>query len=610
MQVALYQVRRLTDDKEKLATQLAQEKSRRTTDSKLSEELASNAILMNDILNRQLQIKKFRELDFRTVKELQRNSSTQLAVLERLRGAVHSLKQKQGDRKVVREENHQLWALNKGVKEQLAAQKSSAQENELALKAEAAAARDELRLKISLMERECVERLTSQQAELEASSQADLARSKACSDASLFAFRACLEGAENESAALRLALGDDQASASLLLADVRRQYEEQLAEGVAALDSERVGHQQKLTEVQAELTEVQAELTREQQGHATVSADVEMYRLKLEAVSASLAEAREAASSSQQENLAKAMAGVTEIASLNQALSKSVSAAKVADTEIEKLSSQLQAVTGEREQLQESMRQQAAAAEAAAQAAAEVAAQVAASHQEHLEAHERERAQLSAQLTSAEGERAQLSAQLTSAEGERAQLSAQLTSAEGERDQLRESVRQLMAATQGSATVTASAEIVHTQAEDSEALLATAANAAASAPEAIGAVLVSCPGQPLVPDEGQPRAPLQATVPALNKSSRRRSSSKAMLVSKPQLSEPSELPPPPKSSPPPPPSSQRGAPSQRRRTDAGAVARPKKTSGAIESGSTGAGLRRSQDVQAPVQMYDVFEFDG
>ena len=167
-----------------------------------------------------------------------------------------------------------------------------------------------------------------------------------------------------------------------------------------------------------------------------------------------------------------------------------------------------------------------------------------------------------------------------------------------------------MAATQGSATVTASAEIVHTQAEDSEALLATAANAAASAPEAIGAVLVSCPGQPLVPDEGQPRAPLQATVPALNKSSRRRSSSKAMLVSKPQLSEPSELPPPPKSSPPPPPSSQRGAPSQRRRTDAGAVARPKKTSGAIESGSTGAGLRRSQDVQAPVQMYDVFEFDG
>ena len=89
------QIRRLTQEKEQLAHQLAQEKSRRTTDATLSQELAKNEVLMKSIVTQQQTVKSTHDADFAMVKELVHHSSAHRTVLKTLSREVTWLRAKQ-----------------------------------------------------------------------------------------------------------------------------------------------------------------------------------------------------------------------------------------------------------------------------------------------------------------------------------------------------------------------------------------------------------------------------------------------------------------------------------------------------------------------------------
>lgn len=100
--------RRLQDDLKHLNTQLAQEKNRRTIENALSHELASNKILMQDIVGKQAEVKKMHEDDSHMLSELRENSSANQRVLDRLSQEVVHLKDKQTERRKLRAENQRL----------------------------------------------------------------------------------------------------------------------------------------------------------------------------------------------------------------------------------------------------------------------------------------------------------------------------------------------------------------------------------------------------------------------------------------------------------------------------------------------------------------------
>ena len=312
------QLRRLCDDKDKLAAQLAMEKSRRSTDLKLSEELASNAILMKDILNRQHEVKRRHEADFRSVKELQRSSSTHRAVIDRLCSAVQHLKQKQADRRVIKEQRQALWDKAKTLKEQLSALEASAMQMERKLKAEVAGARSELLEQGLAKDREWADRLLALRSELEQAARDELVRSALREGAALSAMKSEVEEAEAEEARLSRLHGDASAAAAAALADARRQHEQRLSECAASLESAR----QEASEAERlhgeRLAAVEAELAQHKQDLSLAAAEAEARRAELATAQRTLDELRGEAESQRRDGLAKAMAAMAEIATLSQ----------------------------------------------------------------------------------------------------------------------------------------------------------------------------------------------------------------------------------------------------------------------------------------------------
>lgn len=355
------QVRRLCEDKDKLAAQLATEKSRRTTDVKLAEELASNAILMKDILNRQQEVKRAHDSDFRSVKELQRHSAMQRTIIDRLHSAVQVLKQKQTERKVIKEQRQQLWERASGLKQKLTTLETNAIRVERTLRAEAAAARDALAQQAEANEKEGAERLVRLRGELEARFKAELAASTCRAEAALDVMRSELALADCDAARAASKMIAEAAAASVTLASAQQQHEQQQADARAALDAlelraaeleaSQAKEREEVAERCAEQTE---ELTKLQEELATRAAEADALRAEIDSSSSEMAEIRRSAEEAREENLRKALANLAELSSLKKAS--------------EEASAQLKAATRERDQQAERCGALEKAAEAAAAA--------------------------------------------------------------------------------------------------------------------------------------------------------------------------------------------------------------------------------------------------
>ena len=294
---------------EKQACQIAHQR--------LSKTLASNANSIDFFFQRQEELQMTRNIDSQAVKQLKQHASTQDAVIGRLTGAIQDVKKKQKQRALLITHNRQLAEKLSRLKEQLASAESGAQQMERTLKAAVDTAHFELQQGVADKERECIGRLAQLRADLETRARADATQSAACSNAVLATLHASIGSAEDEAAELRGSMCKQLASCTLLLAEVRQQYDEQLDESRQHLENERTLHAGANARHGKMLAEARAELARAQQLHAAASLQAEARVNEVEATSKkALAATRDAAVSMEQGFLAQAKESETTIASL------------------------------------------------------------------------------------------------------------------------------------------------------------------------------------------------------------------------------------------------------------------------------------------------------
>ena len=321
------QIRRLTDDKERLAEQLQAEKSRGTTAQALSQELVSNAVLMKDILNKQQAVKKLHDDDCHMVRDLHKNSAAHRAVLKRLIGEVRRLQEKQAERKKLKLRANGLATKVQALQVQLGDLEKSLQAKDQALADQESAARAALDDHATAKESECKQRLAALRKEMEEQAQRDLARRDAQSDCKLKIMRDEICALDQELARVESARKEESNCATSTMDDLKQRHAQDLDRVQRDLSQARETHAKLMQEQQSQhaalVGELKAQLKDRNEAHASDSEKLDKLSGDLEELQREQSEAKreeEAWNTKYLEATAKNIAVASENAELSQKL--------------------------------------------------------------------------------------------------------------------------------------------------------------------------------------------------------------------------------------------------------------------------------------------------